>query len=204
MDDRKEYIESGILELYVLGELNVEEQAKVEAMVTKFPELKQEIEAIEIALEQYALQNSINPTGNLIGRISSSLAEQNVVEKEVSARTVTKPMKEASVFPFNPDKYKSKIKTLSFALAACISLLILSVAALYFSYSQLGTAKDRIFELQAKNEQFTRTVNYLTQHNFDLKTLVGINNDPAWKVVNLNGTSHGPQSKHDCLLACFW
>jgi anti-sigma-K factor RskA len=46
----KEYIESGILELYVYGSLSNSEQAKVAADVAKDPALQAEVQAIEAAL----------------------------------------------------------------------------------------------------------------------------------------------------------
>ncbi|MBT8279966.1 MAG: anti-sigma factor [Muriicola sp.] len=48
--DVKEYIESGILELYVAGQLSGEENLEVDAMAEKHPEVRHEIEAIEAAV----------------------------------------------------------------------------------------------------------------------------------------------------------
>ncbi len=46
----KEYIESGILELYVFGKLTDDEIAEVNQMATQHPEVKEEITAIERAV----------------------------------------------------------------------------------------------------------------------------------------------------------
>ena len=46
----KEYIESGILELYVFGKLTDDEMAEVSQMATQHPEVKEEITAIERAV----------------------------------------------------------------------------------------------------------------------------------------------------------
>ena len=51
MEDLKTYIESGILELYVLGDLPADEMLKVESMITQNPEVRAELEAIENALQ---------------------------------------------------------------------------------------------------------------------------------------------------------
>ncbi len=48
-------IESGILELHVLGELSPMESEALKADILKYPELQDEINDIEFALEQYAL-----------------------------------------------------------------------------------------------------------------------------------------------------
>ncbi len=59
-----EFIESGILEIYVLGSASREEVKQVEEMAAKHPEIVKEIEAINIALEKYAFANAVipNPT----------------------------------------------------------------------------------------------------------------------------------------------
>lgn len=53
--DVKEYIDSGILELYVYGALPEEESVKVSSMLKQNPEVKEEVEAIEQALQQLAM-----------------------------------------------------------------------------------------------------------------------------------------------------
>ena len=50
MMNSKEYIESGILELYVFGKLTESENIEVQEMALKYPEIKTEIEAIEYAV----------------------------------------------------------------------------------------------------------------------------------------------------------
>ena len=47
--DIQDYISSGKLELFVLGDLNETEQQEVLAMAKKYPEIEQEIIAIEEA-----------------------------------------------------------------------------------------------------------------------------------------------------------
>ncbi|NJB85256.1 anti-sigma-K factor RskA [Lewinella marina] len=53
--DLTAYINSGVLELYVLDRLSPDERRRVEAYAEQFPEVRREIEQIELDLEQYAL-----------------------------------------------------------------------------------------------------------------------------------------------------
>ena len=62
MKDIKSYLESGILEQYVLGDLSNEEMLEVEQNSMIYPEIKSEIIEIESALLNYALYNSIEPS----------------------------------------------------------------------------------------------------------------------------------------------
>ncbi|MDB4926673.1 hypothetical protein [Mucilaginibacter sp.] len=73
MEDVKAYIESGILELYVLRYILPEEKLQVEAMIQKHPVIKAEIVEMEKALEQYAIANAIEPSKNQRNKILNSL-----------------------------------------------------------------------------------------------------------------------------------
>ena len=61
MKDLKTYIESGILESYLLGLLSAAENEEVEAMIRIHPEIQSEIEVICATLEQYASAHAIEP-----------------------------------------------------------------------------------------------------------------------------------------------
>ena len=73
VEDLKAYIETGILELYVLGDVTPDEKRQVEEMASKHPEVKAELGAIELSMELYAKENAVEPSENLRGRILGSL-----------------------------------------------------------------------------------------------------------------------------------
>lgn len=197
MEEGKAYIESGILELYVLGQLNAQEQAEVEAMAAQYPEVKQEIDAIEVAMEQYAMQHAVSPAEGLENRILGGLSQQAEFAeiKEVKVMVTPPPPPEAVVLPLHDSaKYESKIKTLRLALVACVALLVISAVALYAAHDELGSAKVEIAELRLDKEKFTSTVNYMKQTNEDLQKIADMNTDPDWKIVKLAGTPMDPQA----------
>jgi mannose-6-phosphate isomerase-like protein (cupin superfamily) len=57
----QEYIDSGILEQYVLGLADPDESKEVEMMAAADPEIQQEIEAITRSLEIFAKANAVEP-----------------------------------------------------------------------------------------------------------------------------------------------
>jgi hypothetical protein len=61
LEEVKAYIESGVLELYVLGELSLEEKLQVESMAQKHATVKAELHEIEQAMTMYAEVNAIEP-----------------------------------------------------------------------------------------------------------------------------------------------
>jgi len=180
VEEGKAYIESGILELFVLGQLTAQEQKEVQAMASSCPEIRQEIVAIEIALEKYAMQNAVKPTVGL---------ENRIFERIGLIATASHP--EAKVIPLNAAEvkinYQSKIRGLRLALVACIALLVVSVAALYSAHSDLGNARDQIASLSLDREKFTSTVNYMKSNNSDLNKLVAMSDSPDWKKIKLAG-----------------
>ncbi len=61
MLNSKQYIDSGILEQYVLGIASPQECKEVETMAASDIAIKQEIDAISKAMETYAIVNAIEP-----------------------------------------------------------------------------------------------------------------------------------------------
>jgi mannose-6-phosphate isomerase-like protein (cupin superfamily) len=61
MNKVKDYIASGILEMYVLGDITPHEKEEVEHMALLYTEVAGEIKAIDQALQQYALLNTVAP-----------------------------------------------------------------------------------------------------------------------------------------------
>ena len=82
----KEYIESGILELYVFGKLSEEENQEVNQMMNEFPEIKEEIEAIENAVVN--LSQSVAPRLSAVNyeKIRNQILEKR---KVISINTKT-------------------------------------------------------------------------------------------------------------------
>ncbi len=60
--NNKEYIDSGILENYVMGMASHSERDEVEMMAAVNPDIRQEIDEISDALEKYALAHAIKPS----------------------------------------------------------------------------------------------------------------------------------------------
>lgn len=175
MEDLKAYIESGVLELYVLGDLTAGEKLEVELMLEKYPELRLEVLEIEKALQGYSEAQAINPPEHLRSEFLNSInfSDANNEPQNVSAQ-----------------------KSLSFykyAFAASVALLLLSLIALINLYSQLKNSKDQIAILNQTNQKFSNHVNYLEGQLQNATQSLEIFHKPEqYKVVNLKGTSNAP------------
>ena len=193
MEEAKAYIETGILELYVLGHLNAQEQREVEGMAAKYPAIKEEITAIEIAMERYAVKHAIEPSEGLDKQIFQKIGipanEVPVPEKATSTTN-----HEARIVQLSADHAASTIRTLKYSLVACVGLLIVSVAALYATHDKLNLANQQIIAMNVDKEKFASTVSFMKNENKDLQEIAAISADPTWTSVKLAGTKISPQA----------
>lgn len=74
--DLQSFLQSGLIEAYVLGQCTPAERAEVERMAGQYPEVRAEIAAIEQALEQYSQANAVQPPAWMKGRILDLLGRE--------------------------------------------------------------------------------------------------------------------------------
>lgn len=75
--DIKEYISSGILELYVFDQLTPSERSEVERLAALHPEVKDEILAISKTAEQYAMLQGIKTPADVKTGLFEKIKSQN-------------------------------------------------------------------------------------------------------------------------------
>ncbi len=192
MEKIKEYIETGILELYVLGDLTPNEKLDVEAMASKHPEIKAELAEIERTLEAYATQNAVEPPAHLRDKILNSLVTNLADDSKFPTKPFREPEEENHVVP-KPDNVivMSAPKTGSFykyAFAASMAALIACLVALYNVNNKLDESNGQIALLQSKNQSFANQVNYLDNN-------ITVASDPSFKIIQLQGTKITPAAK---------
>ena len=78
----EEYISSGILEAYALGELSIAERTAVEKNLAQYPELREELVLIEEAQEQLLMKTALQPRASVKAELFSKL-EFNKPEAKV-------------------------------------------------------------------------------------------------------------------------
>lgn len=143
--DTREYIASGILEAYVLGALSPEEAAGVEANIAGFPELADELLAIENAMQQYAATTAIDPPAALQDKIWAAIQNQPVN----AAGDETATAKTAKIIPLQPE-YR---KPAQWKYAAVWIALTGSLAVNLFLWNQGKQDKNDQLAMNAKMEK---------------------------------------------------
>jgi len=135
----KEYIESGIIERFVMGETTDEQSREVMAYAKQYPEIQNEIEAIENTLINLAESTGHTPKESTREQLFETLfgeAQNTKVPQEVK-QPVTK------VVRFN-NKY---------LVAASIALLV-SVGLNILQYKKLQTSENALIALNNEKQQF--------------------------------------------------
>lgn len=166
--DIKAYIASGILEAYALDDLPQKEREVVEAMLAKYPELKQELTAIEEGLEALAMETAIAPPADLRENLFAAL--ENEVTTAAAAAAAPKP--EAKVMPIAPEKSY----LWNYIAVASISIALVSSFMAYDFYSRWKQSQSAYADIINSNEllanQNNRVNNRLDQIEQDFKVLV--------------------------------
>lgn len=189
MEEVKAYIESGILELYVLGQLTASENMEVEAMAVKHPLVSAEISAIEIAMEAYALENAIQPSATLEAKIMGQFEDQK-------PKSETNP----KVVPLYDGANDGKIRKLRYALVACSILLAISLGALFSAHQELKNANNQITSLSTDRDKFASTVSKLEFDKAGMENRIAMTETDEWAIVKLAGVKTAP----DANMLVYW
>lgn len=181
MENLTAYIESGILELYALGDLTPEVRLQVEEMATQHPAIKAELNEIERSIEIYAENNAVEPPAHIrdiiLNSVLTNFADDSTFDTGTSgnnAKIVGLPAGQTSSF------YK-------YAFAASLALLIVSGIALVTLYNRLQQSSTQLAALQIDRQRFANRVNLMDEQ-------LNIFRDASFKFLKLQGTAQAPSA----------
>lgn len=178
MENVQAYIESGILELYVLGNVTPEEKLQVEEMMAAHQQVRAEVDEIERALEVYAGKNAVEPAADKRIHILNSLVTNQADDNNFSSKA--KEDDNIIVLSRVNSFYK-------YAFAASVVLLLGVSITLYNVYNKLEQSNDQLIALSQQNQQFAKTVSLKDQQ-------ISVFRDPAFKLLRLQGTGKTPDA----------
>jgi len=170
----REYISSGILESYALGELTQSERLEVERNLAQYPELRAELAAIEETMEAFLMKAARTPRAEV----------KEKIEQKIFAR-------EAKVVSMTPWRLVA---------AASIIIAVTSSILAYTYYNNWKQSETSLNELRAMNEQVARDYNQVNQRLGDIETQMQIINNPAFERVVMKGTANAPEA----LASVYW
>jgi len=217
----QEYIESGILEQYALGELSAAEQAAVEAQVASSPEIGEELRQIQAALGFYAEAHAIVPPAGLRERVLGNVLAQiaaptpnsglrDVVDAMAQATTPAATITAASAAPrTGPDVAETVVRPMSsapapvataapaarsgWAMAASVALL-LSLGGNALLYSNWKNASSELVAMQNEKARFATTTQVVEKERNELRQENQVLRD-EFRDVALAGTKTAPTAR---------
>jgi len=173
----KEYISSGILEAYALGDLSEKERAEVERNLMLYQELREELTQVEEAQEKLLFAAARRPPA----LVKTSLFEKIDAAKETKVVSIS----EASTSSTGFWKY---------AAAASVTIAIISSYLAYSYRSKWLTTQNSLAEFIAKNERLAQDYNTVNQRLDKIENDLKVIDNPAFKRVLMKGTDNAPQA----------
>lgn len=174
----QDYISSGILELYVTGALTDAEMHEVEEMARQHEAVRQELDAIGLAMETYAMAHAKKPDPKVLENILSQV--------KTTANTDTKVVRMQSA-PAKDTKFRM------LAFAASILLFISLVANIYY-YSSFHRVSGELAELRDDNTFLTDQYETLKAGYSTMEKDLAMMHDPAVVAITMKGTAMSPAS----------
>ncbi len=190
-----EIISSGLLELYVAGLASEAECRQVEQWAAQFPAVKEELNAIETALESYARNIAIQPSPGIREKLMANIASAGNTGKtadSVAAENIITAIRPA----------KTPVVAMWKRLAAA-SVLLLAGSAV-FSILLFNKNKDKENELAAAKTEINKTQAALQKLQ---EAHVSAHHDMEEMLsgdivkVALKKTANAPE---DCTASIFW
>ena len=176
----KEYIESGIIESYVMGLANEQERAEFERLCAQYPELVEARRKFEERLEGYASENAVPPPPEVKVKVLEAIGTNRS-----HAETAPSP----KFINMQNAKEQAGSPVLPRIIAAASVVLLIGMAYLYYQTKQenkdLTDTNDRL------KTSLDTTRNVLKRIVDETKDVVS---NPNVTVVNMVGTQVAPKS----------
>lgn len=166
----QDYISSGILEAYALGELTAAERLSVEQNLIQHPEVFEELMKVESTLEKISIATAIHPRSFVKDKIMSSISNKKPIAKQV---------------PLVPERILWK-----YAAAASIAIaLMTSYLAVYYR-QQWQKVNVTLTQIIAQNNQMALEYNVVNQKLDKIQGDLSIIENSSFTKVVMKGTDN--------------
>ena len=81
-----DFLKSGLLDKYVIGDTSAQETSKVQTYLDKYPELQEEYEILQEQLEINARANAVKTPTNTLDDILTTIHDTTVIEMNTKPR----------------------------------------------------------------------------------------------------------------------
>jgi hypothetical protein len=197
VEDYQDYIESGRLEQYALGELDPAAQAEVEQWAARFPQVRHELDELLAGLGVYAEAHTLAPPAGLrdrvLGRVLAEIGGQ-ATASPIAAAAPAPAAPTMRVSASNPRPAETYVPAPAassrggWAIAASVALL-LSLGANALLYSRWQQASTDLVAAQNSQARFAQTSQVMERRLTTTQEQLHVLRSPQeYKMVALAGT----------------
>jgi len=170
-----EYISTGILDAYVLGEVTPTERIEIERNLALYPELKEELTAIEKTMEALVRKASITPDPSIKTKIMEGVNAGKIIAT-------------------------SSISRWRYATAASVVLALLTSYMAYHYYDKWEETSFALNDLIVQNQQIAQDYNVVNEKLDKIQNDLSIIENTAFTKVVMSGTENAPAA----LASVYW
>ncbi len=178
----EEYISSGILETYALGELSAKEREDVEKNLQQYPALRDELSKIEETMEAVLMKAALNPRAE----VKQKLFEK--INKVPEGKVVTMAQESSSGWRY--------------ATASSVAIALLSSYLAYNYWGKWKKSESNLTELIAQNQRIAQDYNNVNLRLDQIETDLKVTSNPDFTRVVMKGAPNSPQSQY--LASVYW
>jgi len=175
-------ISSGLLELYAAGLASAEEAVQVQQWVKQYPEVADELAAIEASLALYAQENAVQPDVSVKEKIFDRINEGE------KAKVV--PLNSANESPLKVVRISSAWKNVA---AAAIVLLVGSAVFNIIQYNKNNAITTELAQTKQQAAELAQAKKQLEDDKSDLNNYVGTARNPYSQSVSVT-VANAPDS----------
>lgn len=189
--DIQAYIQSGIIESYVLGLASAEEIDELESLVQQYPEVMQAISNFSVLLEQKAFENSIKPPSDVKSKIVAAIKNEESLAPVISLPADVSTGLNVPSRGFRLWRMLAAASVILFIASACLNFY------LYNRYNQKNADYQALLTerntLQANNQIYRTNL-------LQWQKAAEVMSDPAMAVIKMPGTP----GKEQNLATVYW
>ncbi|GAB4159754.1 MAG: hypothetical protein Tsb0033_14710 [Winogradskyella sp.] len=171
MMDNKHILDNGLLEQYLLGELNTQECEQIEQALASDTELKAKFDALEKDFEILGLENAITPPKGIKHQLIQDIKEAKNI------------------------KNKKNNSNLKFYLGIAASIAALLMIGSFWMYKELSDLKQQLQTVEIEKTELNDKLNNLNQQLEQETELFATLTHPDTKQYVLKGNTLMPDGK---------
>jgi anti-sigma-K factor RskA len=172
----EEYISSGVLEAYALGELSDNERIQVEKYLEQYPELREELRKIEQTQEEFLMASAVVPRASLKNEIIDRVHRE-------PARTVV------------------QMSFWKFAAAASVTMAVVSTFLAIDYRTRWKESESDLTNLIAERQEMAQNYNQVNDRLNRMENDLEVMDNPKFQRVTMASTS---KENPDAMASVYW